>query len=151
MRVLNAVEAVNESQKNILFEKFKKYFNGDIKGKKVAIWGLAFKPETDDMREAPTLVLIDSLLKSGCKVCAYDPVAMDECKRRIGDVISYGKNMYDTVIDADAIFHVTEWKEFRMPSWGVIKKAMKKNPVLIDGRNVFSASELEGIDYLRIG
>lgn len=151
MRVLNAVETVNENQKNILFEKFKKYFDGNIKGKKVAIWGLAFKPETDDMREAPSLVLIDSLLKAGCEVCAYDPVAMNECKRRIGDVISYGKNMYDTVIDADAIFHVTEWKEFRMPSWGVIKKAMKENPVLIDGRNVFGASELEGIDYLKIG
>ena len=151
MRVLNAVETVNENQKNILFEKFKKYFDGNIKGKKVAIWGLAFKPETDDMSEAPSLVLIDSLLKAGCEVCAYDPVAMNECKRRIGDVISYGKNMYDTVIDADAIFHVTEWKEFRMPSWGVIKKAMKENPVLIDGRNVFGASELEGIDYLKIG
>lgn len=151
MRVLNAVETVNENQKDILFEKFKKHFDGNIKGKKVAIWGLAFKPETDDMREAPSLVLIDSLLKAGCEVCAYDPVAMDECKRRIGDVISYGKNMYDTVIDADAIFHVTEWKEFRMPSWGVIKKAMKKNPVLIDGRNVFGTSELEGIDYLKIG
>lgn len=151
MRVLNAVEAVNESQKNILFEKFKKYFDGDIKGRKVAVWGLAFKPGTDDMREASALVLIDSLLKAGCEVCAYDPVAMNECKRRIGDVISYGKNMYDTVIDADAIFHVTEWKEFRMPSWGVIRKAMKENPVLIDGRNVFCASELEGIDYLKIG
>ena len=151
MRVLNAVETVNESQKNILFEKFKKYFDGDIKGKKVAVWGLAFKPGTDDMREASALVLIDSLLKAGCEVCAYDPVAMNECKRRIGDVISYGKNMYDTVIDADAIFHVTEWKEFRMPSWGVIRKAMKENPVLIDGRNVFCASELEGIDYLKIG
>lgn len=151
MRVLNAVEAVNESQKNILFEKFGKYFKGNIKGKKVAIWGLAFKPETDDMREAPALVLIDSLLKAGCEVCAYDPVAMDECRRRIGDSISYARNLYDTVIDADAIFHVTEWKEFRMPSWGVIRKAMKENPVLIDGRNVFSASELEGIDYLKIG
>lgn len=151
MRVLNAVEAVNENQKNILFEKFMKHFAGNIKGKKIAIWGLAFKPETDDMREAPALVLIDSLLKAGCEVCAYDPVAMDECKRRIGNSISYGENMYDTVIDADAIFHVTEWKEFRMPSWEVIKKAMKNNPVLIDGRNVFSASELEGIDYLKIG
>lgn len=132
-------------------KNLKKHFGGNIRGKKVAIWGLAFKPETDDMREAPSLTLIDRLLKAGCKVCAYDPVAMGECKRRIGDVISYGKNMYDTVLDADAIFHVTEWKEFRMPSWGVIKKAMKENPVLIDGRNVFGASDLEGIDYLKIG
>ncbi len=151
MKVLNAVEAVNESQKNILFEKFIKFYNGEIKGKKVAIWGLAFKPETDDMRETPSLVLIESLLNAGCEICAYDPVAMDECKRRIGNVISYARNMYDAVIDADVIFHVTEWKEFRMPSWGVIKKAMKPNPVLIDGRNVFSAIELEGINYLKIG
>ena len=151
MRVLNAVEEVNEHQKNILFEKFNKHFRGNIKGRKVAIWGLAFKPETDDMREAPALVLIDSLLKAGCKICAYDPVAMNECKRRIGNVISYGNNMYDTVIDADAIFHVTEWKEFRMPSWAIIKRAMKENPVLIDGRNVFSSSDLEGLIYLTIG
>lgn len=151
MRVLNAVETVNEKQKNILFDKFKKHFDGDIEGKKIAIWGLAFKPETDDMREAPALVLIDSLLKAGCEVSAYDPVAMDECKRRIGDSISYGENMYDTVIDADAIFHVTEWKEFRMPSWGVIKKAMKNNPVIFDGRNVFDKDILEGFDYIRIG
>lgn len=151
MKVLNAVEEVNEIQKNILFEKFKKYFNGNISGKKVALWGLAFKPETDDMREAPALVLIDSLLKAGCYITAYDPIAMNECKRRIGDSIQYASNLYDTVIDADAIFHVTEWKEFRMPSWGVIKKAMKPNSVLIDGRNVFDEKELNGIKYLRIG
>lgn len=151
MRVLKAVEETNELQKNILFEKFKKYHNGNISGKKVAIWGLAFKPETDDMREAPALILIDSLLNAGCQISAYDPVAMNECKRRIGNKIAYGKNIYDTVIDANAIFHVTEWKEFRMPSWKLIKRAMKENPVLIDGRNVFSASEMEGINYLRIG
>lgn len=151
MRVLNAVEEVNEIQKNILFEKFKKYFNGNISGKKVAIWGLAFKPETDDMREAPSLVLIESLQKAGCIISVYDPVAMDECKRRIGESISYAPNMYDTVIDADAIFHVTEWKEFRMPSWKIIRKAMKKDPVLIDGRNVFTAQDLEGITYIKIG
>lgn len=151
MRVLNAVEEVNELQKNILFEKFRRYFNGNIEGKKVAIWGLAFKPETDDMREAPSLVLIGSLLNAGCSINVYDPVAMDECKRRIGDVITYSPNMYDAAVDADAIFHVTEWKEFRMPSWKVIKKVMKVNPVLIDGRNVYSATELDGITYLKIG
>ena len=151
MRVLNAVEEVNERQKNILFEKFVKFYHGDVKGKRVAIWGLAFKPETDDMREAPSLVLIDSLKKAGCEVVVYDPVAMNECKRRIGDAVVYAKNMYDAVIDADAIFHVTEWKEFRMPSWGVIKKAMKENAVVIDGRNVFEAKDLEGLPYLRIG
>ncbi len=153
MRVLNAVEAVNESQKNILFEKFVKHFGGEIKGKKVAIWGLSFKPETDDMREAPALNLIDSLVDAGCEVVAYDPVAMDECKRRVGDKIIYAKNMYDTVLDADAIFHVTEWKEFRMPSWEVIKRSMNTKPVLIDGRNVFDQIELadHGFTYHCIG
>ena len=151
MRVLNAVEDVNDEQKNILFKKFMAHYNGEVKNKRVAIWGLAFKPETDDMREAPALVLIKSLLEAGCEVAVYDPVAMEECERRIGNCVEYKKNMYDTVIDADAIFHVTEWKEFRMPSWEVIKRSMKANPVLIDGRNVFEASELDGIDYLRIG
>ncbi len=153
MQVLNAVEAVNDKQKNILFEKFEKHFGGDIKGKKVALWGLAFKPETDDMREAPALVLIDSLVNAGCEVVAYDPVSMEECKRRIGDKVAYANNMYDTVLDADAIFHVTEWKEFRMPSWEAIKRSMKANPVLIDGRNVFDAAELadHGFAYHCIG
>lgn len=151
MRVLNAVEEVNESQKNVLFEKFKKYFKNKIEGKKVAIWGLAFKPETDDMREAPSLVLIDSLLKSGCSVTVYDPVAMNECKRRIGDKVEYASNMYDAVIDADVIFLVTEWKEFRMPSWKVIKRSMKPEAVIIDGRNIYTASDLEGIGYIKIG
>ncbi len=153
MQVLNAVEAVNDKQKNILFEKFMKHFGGDVKGKKIALWGLAFKPETDDMREAPSLVLIDSLVAAGCEVVAYDPVAMAECRRRIGDKIAYANNLYDTVIDADAIFHVTEWKEFRMPSWEAIKRSMKASPVLIDGRNVFDAAEINGLgfEYYRIG
>lgn len=151
MKVLSAVEEVNEEQKNRLFDKFKDYYKGDIKGKRVAIWGLAFKPETDDMREAPALVLIDSLLKAGCQVFAYDPVAMNECRRRIGDRIVYARNMYDAVIDADAIFHVTEWKEFRMPSWKIISRSIKPGAVLIDGRNVYLESELEGIPYLKIG
>lgn len=151
MRVLNAVEEVNDLQKNILFEKFTNYFNGDVKGKRVAIWGLSFKPETDDMREAPALVLIESLLNAGCQVVAYDPVAMDECKRRIGNVIEYAENMYDAVIDADAIFHVTEWKEFRMPSWKIIKKAMKEQAILIDGRNVYSNESVGELIYLNIG
>ena len=151
MKVLNAVEEVNEIQKTILFKKFKQYFKSNLKGRKVAIWGLAFKPETDDMREAPSLVLINRLLEAGCEVAVYDPVAMEECKHLIGDVVSYAKNVYDSVVDADAIFHVTEWKEFRMLSWNVIKKLMKPNPVVIDGRNVFNVSELEGIAYLKIG
>lgn len=151
MEVLNAVEAVNDKQKNILFDKFVKHFNGDIKGKKIALWGLAFKPQTDDMREAPSLVLIDSLVNAGCVVCAYDPIAMEECERRIGNKVTYAKNLYDTVIDADAIFHVTEWKEFRMPSWKVIVRSMKENPVMFDGRNVFEASDMDGVTYYKIG
>lgn len=151
MRVLNAVESVNEYQKNILFEKFVRYYDDNVSGKKVALWGLAFKPETDDMREAPSLVLINSLLSVECTICAYDPIAMEECKKRIGDKISYANSLYETVVDADVIFHVTEWKEFRMPSWSVIKKLMKPNPVLFDGRNVYTASDLDGIMYIKIG
>lgn len=151
MKVLNAVEEVNEKQKSILFDKFVKHFNGNVEGKRVAIWGLSFKPETDDMREAPSLVLIESLLNVNCDIVVYDPVAMNEAQGKLGDKISYAKNMYDTVIDADAIFHVTEWKEFRMPSWKVIKRSMKKDPVLFDGRNVYSENELEGLTYIKIG
>lgn len=151
MKVLDAVEKVNERQKNILFEKFLAYFNGDVEGKRVALWGLAFKPETDDMREAPSLILIDSLLKAKCKVVAYDPISMNEAKRKIGDKINYANTMYDAVLDADVIFHITEWKEFRMPSWAVIKRSMNANPVLFDGRNVYTESNLEGIKYIKIG
>ena len=111
MRVLRAVEEVNEAQKSVLFDKLMKQFNGELKGKTIALWGLAFKPETDDMREAPGLVLIDKLLKAGCQVRAYDPAAMDECKRRIGDVIYYARDMYDAVLDADVLMLITEWKE----------------------------------------
>ena len=142
MRVLKAVEEVNETQKGILFDKLMKYFNGDIKGKQIAMWGLAFKPETDDMREAPALVLIDELIEAGAQVKAYDPIAMNECKRRIGDKISYASDMYDAVLDADALLMVTEWKEFRLPSWGVLKKTMKQ-AVVIDGRNIYDKNELQ--------
>ena len=151
LKVLNAVEEVNDKQKNILFEKFHTLFHGDVFGKKVAVWGLAFKPGTDDMREAPSLVLIDKLLEAGCEVAVYDPVAMEESKRRIGDKVNYAKDMYDAVLDAQVIFHVTEWKEFRMPNWEVIKRSMKPQPVMIDGRNVFDAETLEGFTYLSIG
>lgn len=151
MQVLKAVEQVNEKQKNILFEKFNRYFSGDIEGKKVAIWGLSFKPETDDMREAPSLVLINSLLDNGCEVTVYDPIAMEEAKKILGDKVIYAKDIYDSVLDAEAIFHVTEWKEFRLPNWEVIKRSMKPNPVLFDGRNVFDKNMLEGITYLKIG
>lgn len=152
MRVLKAVEEVNETQKGILFDKLMKYFNGDIKGKQIAMWGLAFKPETDDMREAPALVLIDKLTEAGAQVKAYDPIAMDECRRRIGDKISYASDMYDAVLDADALLMVTEWKEFRLPSWGVLKKTMKQ-AVVIDGRNIYDKRDLQEqkIDYICIG
>lgn len=125
MRVLKAVEEVNEQQKTVLFDKFLKHFNGDVKGRTVALWGLSFKPETDDMREAPALVLINLLVDAGVSVRVYDPIAMDECKRRVGDKVVYCKDMYDAVVDADALMLVTEWKEFRMPSWSVLKKAMR--------------------------
>ena len=140
MRVLTAVEEVNENQKSVLFEKLMKQFNGDLQGKTVALWGLAFKPETDDMREAPALVLIDKLLKAGCKVRAYDPAAVQECKRRIGDTIYYACDMYDAVLDADVLMLVTEWKEFRLPSWAVIKKTMSRQ-IVLDGRNIYDVKK----------
>ena len=147
MKVLKAVEDVNEKQKSILFEKLNKIFQGDLKNKKIALWGLAFKPETDDMREATALVLIKRLLESGAEVVAYDPIAIPECKRRIGDCISYTQDMYEAVLDADALLLVTEWKEFRIPSWGVIKKAMKQH-IIIDGRNIYDRKEMEKNGFL---
>lgn len=152
MRVLKSVEEVNEKQKTVLFDKFLKHFNGDVKGRIVAIWGLSFKPETDDMREAPSLILIDLLLEKGVTVKVYDPIAMDECKRRVGDRVIYCKDMYDATVDADALMLVTEWKEFRMPSWGVLNKSMV-NHVVIDGRNIYDREEIErmGFTYYKIG
>jgi UDPglucose 6-dehydrogenase len=146
MRVLHAVEEVNQLQKEVLFNKLSKLYRGDLKGRRIAVWGLAFKPETDDMREAPSLVLIDKLVKAGCKVRVYDPVAMTECKRRIGDTVEYAKDMYDALIDADALMVVTEWKEFRLPSWTVIRRAMNDN-VILDGRNIYERKELEELGF----
>ena len=147
MRVLRAVEEVNEAQKSILFEKIMKRFDGNLQGKHVAIWGLAFKPDTDDMREAPSLVLIEKLLAAGATVSVYDPIAMEECKRRIGDVVTYAKDIYDAAFDADALMVVTEWKEFRLPSWAVLKRTMKQ-PILIDGRNIYDRHELDEQGFL---
>lgn len=147
MRVLRAVEEVNEAQKSILFEKIMKRFDGNLQGKKVAIWGLAFKPDTDDMREAPSLVLIEKLLAAGATVSVYDPIAMEECKRRIGDIVTYAKDIYDAAFDADALMVVTEWKEFRLPSWAVLKRTMKQ-PILIDGRNIYDRHELDEQGFL---
>ena len=151
MEVIEAVERVNEKQKSIVFEKLVSRMP-DLKGKTVAVLGLAFKPETDDMREAPALVVIDKLLKAGANVRVFDPIAMDECKRRIGDVVTYCENIYDCSNDADAFLLLTEWRQFRMPSWNVIKKVMKGN-VVIDGRNIYDQKELTefGFVYSCIG
>ena len=152
MRVLRAVEEVNEIQKSALFDKLQKLFGNDLQNKTIAIWGLAFKPETDDMREAPVLVLIDKLQQAGCNIRAYDPAAMEECKRRIGDTIYYARDMYDAVLDADVLMLVTEWKEFRLPSWAVIKKTMAQQ-IVLDGRNIYEKKEMEeqGFIYHCIG
>lgn len=152
MRILQAVETVNEHQKTVLYRKLEQYYRGNLSGKKVAMWGLAFKPETDDMREAPSLVLIDLLLKAGCRVTAYDPVAIPEAKRRIGDRIRYAKDIYEAVNDADVLMIVTEWKEFRLPSWPKIKQQMK-TPLILDGRNIYNIHEIEeaGFTYHCIG
>ncbi len=155
MEVLKAVERVNERQKHVLYNKLVKAYGDEkeLKGKTIALWGLSFKPETDDMRESTALVIIDSLLKAGCNIRAYDPVAMDECKRRLPDApITYCRDMYDAVLDADAMLLLTEWKEFRLPTWAVIKKEMIR-PLVIDGRNIFDIEELEenGFEYHCIG
>lgn len=152
MRVLNAVEEVNERQKSILFEKLTRLFDGDLEGKTIALWGLSFKPGTDDMREATSLVMIEKMRAAGCNIRVYDPVAMDECRRRIGDAVYYATDMYDALVDADAMILVTEWKEFRLPSWSVIRKTMKQHHI-IDGRNIYDVDELKeaGFSYTCIG
>ena len=151
MRVLEAVEEVNETQKTVLFHKLAKYYP-DLAGKTIAILGLAFKPETDDMREATALVMIGLLTRAGAKVRVYDPIAMPECRRRVGDRVEYARDMYDAVVDADALLLLTEWKEFRLPGWNVLKKLMKQC-ILIDGRNIYDAGELkeQGFVYECIG
>lgn len=152
MRVLQAVEEVNENQKSVLFEKLNNHFDHNLQGKTIALWGLAFKPETDDMREAPALILLDKLLDAGCKVRVYDPAAMNECRRRVGECVYYATDMYDAALDADALMLVTEWKEFRLPSWAVVRKTMKQ-PVVLDGRNIYDKKEMEeqGFVYHCIG
>lgn len=151
MEVIEAVERVNEKQKSIVYDKIIKAV-GDVQGKTIAILGLAFKPETDDMRESPALVVIDKLLKDGATVRVFDPIAMDECKRRIGDVVTYCTNMYDAADSADVFALMTEWRQFRMPSWNVVKKVMAGN-IIVDGRNIYDRHELEelGFVYIKIG
>ena len=154
MRVLQAVEEVNNDQKLVLFHKIVNYYGDEslLKGKTIAMWGLAFKPETDDMREAPSLVLIDLLTKAGATVKVYDPVAMDECRRRIGDMVTYAHDMYDAVDDADALMLVTEWKEFRIPNTESLLGKMRGR-LILDGRNILDGEELRlaGFEYHCIG
>jgi len=156
LRVLKAVENVNAYQKQVLFHKLEKHFKSDLAGKTIAIWGLSFKPNTDDMREAPSLVLIEKLLQVGCKVRAFDPVAMHEAKHivhsKMADLIQtdssniyFANDIYDAVLDADALMLVTEWKEFRMPSWGVVKKSMK-GALVLDGRNIYDKNEMAELE-----
>jgi UDPglucose 6-dehydrogenase len=152
MRILNAVEDVNEAQKEVLFNKVRTHFNNNLKGKTFAFWGLSFKPKTDDMREAPSLVIIEKLLKAGASVVAYDPVAMHEAQRILGDSISYCTDMYDTLNNADALLIVTEWPEFRVPDFQQLNKRLN-GKVLFDGRNIFDAKDMKqlGYDYYCIG
>lgn len=152
LRILQAVEDVNEDQKHVLVTKIKRHFGPNLKGKHFAMWGLSFKPETNDMREAPSLVICEQLLELGCTVTAYDPVAMEESKHMIGDRIGYAKDAYGALPGADALLLVTEWREFRVPDWDRVKRALKQ-PVVFDGRNVYSGAELRklGFTYTGIG
>ena len=152
LRVLQAVEDVNDDQKSVLFTKLMKYYNHDLKGKTIALWGLSFKPNTDDMREAPSRVIVAKLLEAGAKVKAYDPVAMEEGERIFNDSIEFAKDQYDALIDADALIIVTEWSEFKFPNFRVIKKLLRQ-PAIFDGRNIYDFKEMkqEGFDYFCIG
>jgi UDPglucose 6-dehydrogenase len=152
LRILLAVEDVNQDQKMVLFNKVMKHFNNDLKGKKIGIWGLSFKPATDDMREAPSLVIIENLLKQGATVKAYDPVAMQEAKRKLGDTIELTPDMYEATLDADALLLVTEWSEFRIPNYKILQKLMSQK-VIFDGRNIYDPDEMKdfGFTYYCIG
>jgi UDPglucose 6-dehydrogenase len=146
LEILKAVEFVNNRQKSVLYKKIMSHFEGDLKGKKFGIWGLSFKPNTDDMREAPALVIIEKLLKEGAEIIAYDPVAMEECERRIGDAIQYAKDQYEALIDADALIIVTEWNEFKVPNFRVMEKLLK-NKLIFDGRNIYDIEEMKDNEY----
>lgn len=152
MKVVKAVDEVNDAQRKIIYKKLLKCYNGNIKGKNIAIWGLSFKPDTDDVRESTSLVTIEQLLAAGCNVCVYDPVAMDEAKKYLGEKVKYANDMYDAVLDADALLLVTEWKQFYKPSWGVVARSMKTK-VVVDGRNIYNVADMKkfGFDYHRIG
>ncbi|MCF8381287.1 MAG: UDP-glucose/GDP-mannose dehydrogenase family protein [Bacteroidales bacterium] len=152
LQILQAVENVNNKQKTVLFNKIENYFEGELSGKTVALWGLSFKPGTDDMREAPSVVLINQLLEAGAKVKAYDPVAMEEAKRILGDRIEYSNDIYDASLSADALAIATEWNEFRLPNFRVLSRLMN-NRVIFDGRNILEKDEMteHGFEYFSIG
>ncbi len=152
LRILEAVESVNEDQKKVMFNKLHAYYKGDLAGRTVAVWGLSFKPNTDDMRVAPSLTVIPMLLEAGCTVRAFDPVAHEEAHKTLGESIYYARNIYDAALGADAILLLTEWKDFRMPHWAEIKRGMKK-PVVFDGRNIYDKELLrdEGFEVYSIG
>lgn len=152
MRLLEAVESINLSQKEVLVHKLEQHFEGELSGKTIALWGLSFKPNTDDMREAPSLVIIKALLSKGCKVRVYDPIAMTEAKRLLGEnaQIYYASDIYDAALESDALLLVTEWKEFRMPSWQVIARSMNGKLVL-DGRNIYDKQEIESYGFVYQG
>jgi len=152
LRVLKAVEAVNFDQKSVLYNKMMKYYDGDIKNKTIAMWGLSFKPQTDDMREAPSLVIIKKLLEAGANVKAYDPIAMKEAKHTLGDTITYSGDQYEALIDADCLLIVTEWPEFKVPNFKIVRKLLNK-PVIFDGRNIYEVDEMKniGFNYFCIG
>lgn len=152
LKVLKAVESVNKAQKAVLFNKIFNYFNGNLKGKTVTIWGLSFKPQTDDMREAPSLEIIKKLLNAGAKVKVYDPVALEEAKHFFGNKITYCKDQYEALIDADCLAVLTEWAEFKLPSFNVISKLLN-TPAVFDGRNIYDKDEMQknGFDYFCIG
>lgn len=152
LRVLKAVDAVNKDQKGLMFKKIMKYFNGNVKGKTIAIWGLSYKPQTNDMREAPSLVIIKNLLEAGAKVKAYDPIAVDEAKRLLDDSITYADDQYEALIDADCLVLITEWPEFKFPNFKMVKKLLKI-PVIFDGRNIYDVKEMKsnGFDYFCVG
>ncbi|MDT8347692.1 MAG: UDP binding domain-containing protein, partial [Flavobacteriaceae bacterium] len=151
-KILNAVLEVNQRQKTILIPKIENYFNGALKGRKIALWGLAFKPETDDIREAPALDVIEALLAQGTKIAAFDPEAMPNVQNKLGDSIDYAQSMYEALNDADALVICTEWSIFRTPDFEKIK-ALLKTPVIFDGRNLYELEEVkqQGIDYFSIG
>jgi UDPglucose 6-dehydrogenase len=152
LQVLMAVEAVNQAQKSVLFQKVHKYFKGDLKDKTIAVWGLSFKPQTDDMREAPSVVIINKLLEAGAKVKAYDPIAMKEATHQLGDTITYAEDQYEALIDADCLLLVTEWPEFKFPNFKIVKKLLNM-PVIFDGRNIYEMAEMkrQGFEYFCIG